>query len=115
MKILQFSEFTPEKLAECRSVFFVEKKIVFGECVYADGILVKNGELIRLTPIEDKLLRFLEDKDDWVSTDELAEKVWGKKASIQTMHIAVKQINTIFDGKFILNKYRHGYMLDKGI
>lgn len=109
--ILEKSEFTPEAIAKHKAVILVDKKLVFGDCIYADGMVVKNGEIVRMKPFEEKLLRFLEGKEEYVSTDDIGYGVWGKIVPLQNIAGVIKGINSVFKGKFVFNKKNDGYIL----
>lgn len=112
MKILTFEEFDASLVGD-ESIILVKEKIVFGECVYADGVFVKNGEIVRLTPLQAKLLKFLENKSKFILPEDIYVPVWGHETSPQTLSFLVKQINKITDGKFIMSKHSCGYKLDR--
>lgn len=108
MKIFTYEEFKLDKKNKS-TCLIVDKKIKMGDVEYADGVLLKNSELVYLTREEAKFLRYLFDKEDLVSNDELGKEVFNKKMLPQSIYRFVAAINKKTCSGFIVNSYGKGY------
>ena len=79
------------------------------------GKLFHNGEMVAVTPKEQKLLEYLiTNLDEYISTKQLWEDVWEEKMVTEAdIRMCIKKIRDKTDASFILNKKGFGYKIDR--
>ncbi len=79
------------------------------------GKLSKKGEIIAVTPKEQKVLEYLiTHLGKYISTKQLWEDVWEEKLVTEAdIRMCIKKIRDKTDATFIVNKKGFGYKIDK--
>ena len=79
------------------------------------GKLFHKGEMVAVTPKEQKVLEYLiTNLDEYISTKQLWEDVWEEKMVTEAdIRMCIKKIRDKTDASFILSKKGFGYKIDR--